>query len=636
MPKYSTGLLVNGLRERIGLEREIIAEVSNLDEASMRRIESETQNPKLNTLKKLFEIIDLPIEGFIYPLLDELPMGALLLCDRLTQLLDMDDTVAAEAVLMQLEEYPKVETGVLTQFILSSKARLWEQQGKSIEEILPLIEEGMTETFYNFNDVDIADKVFVLEEPELMYTKARLLASSGQLKEAIIILENIISGLVKIPSADKEKERQFAPMILSLTKCLLQTCDYNRVLELCEIGSDYSAARRYGYLNPDFELHKAFALKGLGRDNECKSTLQHAYFGYILRGESDKAKEVLINAKSDFKIQFSTYGVDKLDFSNQYQVPYNRGEAVNCYSFGTMIRALREKADLSMEQLCRGICSKQTLLRIENDDTLENFFINEAIMQRLGRDINLYKNFFLSRNDFIVLQLRDRIKMLVIERKYKRASELLGELENTKRVSHNRVIRQFIKMMQAILFAGKHDEPHPKFPVMLLDALRITCPQFDENKIENYQLTYNEIAIISQYAGYFGDTNEPNRSAAIYSRLRRNLNGKYTDEVEKARMYSTVVFNCSSALGRAGRIGEALEIIEEGESFERNRRRIIELPGFAFNKGYDLLLLERKEECLPFLALAYYGASLFAKHGQEYFLPTIKMTVEKHLGVVFD
>ena len=158
MPKYNTGVLVNELRERIGLEREAILEIIKLDDSSLRRIENEEQHPKPETLKKLIEAIDLPLEGFMYPMLDELPMKVLLLCDRLTQLLDMKDIDAAESVLMQLEEYAKIETGVLTQFKLSSKARLWELQGRHIDEILPLIEEGMNETFCNFDENNLSGK----------------------------------------------------------------------------------------------------------------------------------------------------------------------------------------------------------------------------------------------------------------------------------------------------------------------------------------------------------------------------------------------------------------------------------------------------------------------------------------------
>jgi len=624
------------MRQRIGMERVVITDIIGLDESSLRRIEREDQHPSINTLKKLFEVIDLPIEGFIYPLLDELPMGALLLCDRFTQALDMNDLELADTIFTKLEEFPKFETGVLTQFKLSSKARLWELKGYSMEDIIPLVEEGMTETFGTFTDKSIADTVLILEEPELMHTKARLLAKSGKLEDAILILENMITNLSKIPSADKDKERQYVPVILTLIKCLMQKKEFDRVMELCVIAEDFSAARKYGYFNPDLQVLKAEALKGMNKVNECKRYLQNAYFGFVLLGETKKANETLVIAKNEYNICFPLYGVDKLTFSNYCRVPYNRGETVECFSFGTMIRTLRERMGLSLRQLCRGICSQPTLLRIENEDTLESFFTIEAIMQRLGRDINLYKNFFLSRDDFILVQLRDRIYILIAECKFSIAAKLIDELEKIKRVTKSKVIKQFIKMIRAILFANNHDEPQPEFPIMLTEALHITCPQYNEKDIEKYHLTFNEIAIISQIAGYYGDTNNLDRSVQIYNRLCKNINANYSDEVEKARTYSSVLFNYSSTIGRAQHYAEAIEVITEGENFERNRGRLIELPSFLFNRAYILLLMSKKEECIPYFALSYYGASLFSNYGQEYYLPIIQGTMRENFGFDFD
>jgi len=633
MSKYDAASLVNLLRKRIGLEREAMLTLCYIDDSTFRRIENGKQHPKMETLKMLIEAINLPLDGFIYSPLDDLPMETLLLCDRLNQLLDINELNKAELLLNQIENLAIFDTGVLLQFKLSKKARLWDLQERPPEDIFPLIEEGMKETYFDYKSEDIFNTVLVLEEPELIYTKARLLMKIGNINDSVTILEHMVNNLSKIPSADQEKERFFAQLVLSLAECLIIIGDYNRVIELCDIGSKYSATRKQGNLNPDFELQKAFALRGLGRMDECKAPLQHAFFGFVLLGNIERANEILTIAHEDFNIQFQTYDVNNLKISNKSRVPYNRGESVFCYSLGTLIRALRKKAGLSLSQLSRGICSKPTLLRIENDETNVNYFIIEAIMQRLGRDINFYNNFFLSKDAFILVQMCDRIRVLLIENQYKTASKMLVELEKSKYFIKNNVTMQFAKMVRAILFASEYDAPQPEYPTMLIDALKITCPQFDETEIEKCYLTFNEIAIISQYAAYYGDINDPNRSACIYDRLHKNISGKYKDEIEKSRMYSTILFNFSSALGRSGYMNEALEIITEGEIFERNRGRLINLPGFAFNKGYSLLMSNKKTECIPFLILAYYGTSLFAKYGQEHYLPTIQNVLIEHLNI---
>ncbi|MDR2590143.1 MAG: XRE family transcriptional regulator [Oscillospiraceae bacterium] len=636
MSKYNTSALVNELRKRIGMEREALLRLSKIDESSLRRIENEQQHPSQNTLKKFVEAVDLPTDGFTNSILDELPMEVILLCDKLKQFLDMDDIISAELIMNRIDEQKTFENDVLKQFKLCCKAWLWELQEKPVDDILQLVKEGMLITFPNFKNADIATAIFILEEPELLHIKARLLAKSGFLDDSIFILENLIANFRKIPSADKEKEHQYTALLLTLSNYLIIKGNYSKVLELCEIGAEYSATHKRGYYNPDFEFNKAIALFGLGQKNNCKKHLKHAYFGFVLLGKSKDAENLLTRAKNEFDIQFSTYNVDELKITDQYRVPFNRGAAVECYSLGTMIRTLRERVNLTQDQLSCGICSKTTLFRIENDEMTDSFFTVEAIMQRLGRDIRLYKNFFLSKNDFIVVQIRDRISKSITERQYSEATKLLDLLESSKKIAKCNILQQFIKMSRAIVYKNEHTASQEEYLNMLISALHITCPQFNEREIEKYVLTDNEIVLINIYASYIGDTGDLQREAEILTQLRKNLNTKYVDDFEKARMYPIILFNLSSSLGRAERYNEAIEIAVEGETFERNHGRLIDLPGFIFNMGYNLILHDKKTESIPYLALAYYGSSLFAKFGEDNCLPIIYETAKTYTNITFD
>jgi len=636
MTKYNVGLLLNSLRERIGLEREAMLDFGSIDESSLRRIERGKQHPKPETLEALMETIGIPLEVFVYSPLENQPMGVYLLCDRLSQLLDIGDIDTAENILTELENTHGFDYGALLQFVLSKKAELWELQNKSASQIIPLIEQGMAQTFENFDLDNLEGKILILEESELLHTKARVIAKAGEVGTAVKILEQLVSSMIKLPGADRDKERQFAPVLLSLSKLLLKIGDNNRVLEICELGAEYSAKWKKGELNPDFELNRACALLALNRTDECRCLLQQAYFGYMLLGETSKAQDVLDASENHFGIQFELYGVEEIDFSHKVRIPSSRGDAVDCNSLGDMISALRKRANLTQLKLCKGICSESTLSRIEDNNGQVSFFIFEAIMQRLGRNVDLYKNFFLSEDEFLAIQLRDKINSWLIEMRLDEAAKLITEFEKMLIVRRSNVLKQFLHMSKAHLFGVTQSKAHPDYPVMLLDALKITCPQFDERDIDNYRLSYNEIALINQYAGYLGKSGDTNRSADIYARLRRNLESFVVDEVERSRSYSTIMFNYSISLGRSGRRMENQAVIDDGESFERSRRHLIELPGFAFNKGYNLLMLDKKEGCIPYFALAYYGTALFAKHGQKPYLSIIQEKAKSLLGIVFN
>jgi len=633
MSRYSKTTLINELRKRTGLERDAMLKFSSLEKRSLFRIEGEQQNPKPITFESLMKAIDLPMEGFVYHLLDFMSMETIIQCDLLNQLLDIGDNYQAEIVLAKIETLPIFEEGVHRQFLLSKKARLWEQLEKSPEKITSLIDEALSETYERFNETDIGEKVLVLEEPELLHTKARVFAKLGELERAIKILKLMKSSLVKLPTADKEKEKLFIPVLLSLSEFSLQIGDYEGVLEAYILGAEFSAKRKQGRYNPAFELYKAYALHGLNRKDECRKHLQYSYFGYALLGDTIKAEKVLTEAKGNFCIQFDLYGVDKLESEQQHVIPYKRGDPIECNSIGMMIKALREKAGLSLGQLSRGICDKSTLYRIEQGKSPGHLWNLEAIMQRLGRDISLYDNFFLSKDDFIAMQLRDRITTNVASCQYKEASTLLAELESMEYIMQHNVFRQFVDMIKAILLYADQDEPHIEYPQLLLNALRITCPQFKECDIDHYPLSYYEISIINAYASHISDTEDLSHANKLFERLRRNLDERCIDEYEKDRIYSTVLFNYSSSLGNAGWRQEALAIINEGERFERIRGCLLNLPVLNFNKGYNILMLGNKEESIPYFALAYYGVAMLSEYGEAIYLPVIENFLCENTGM---
>ena len=618
MARYISSPLVKMLRERRGVPREVvlnrIAENRVLDITSLARIEGGKINPNQDTLILIMKSIDISLEGFVTYKLDNQRMKAYLLRDYLSQVLGLGDYELAESALARLKAMEGFDNGVYRQFICSKEAQLLEQLGKPASEIRPLIDEGMAITFGNSNENCIDVKALNLEELELLHTSARLYAKDGDVESAIKILSGMKTNLAKLLMTDREKKGQLTPALLSLSGYLMQAGDHEGVLEACALGAEYSAKFMQGRHNPDFEFYNALALNDSGLATECLPHLQNSYYSFMLIGETEKAQNVLGSAHESFGIHFDIYDVDKLNICKQQKTPYSRGALVDCDSLGTLITALRDKSGLSLENLCHGICDKSTLFRIENGEMPGNIYILEALMQRLGRDVNILKDFFLSTDDFKSMQLRDRIDELLIVHRCGEAEVLLGELESMSSFVKYRVNEQFIKMAKALICDSKSKTPPPEFPKMLIDALAITYKNFTERFIERHPLTYTEAFIINAYAGYYKDIGEVKRASDIYERLLCNLKENYVDECAKTRMFSAAVLNYSSCLGILERREEALEEIEDCMSLERSHQRLTMLPGLSYNKGYNLFKLGFEKESLPHFVLAYYSARMFAPY----------------------
>jgi len=575
---------------------------------------------------------------FLIPLLENQPDEVITWRDRLICALDRGDIEQAEEIFQLFETLEGFEEGINRQFIVSHKARYLEQTGAHAKEILPLIEEGMSITFPEYQESTVADAILIFEESELLHTKARVLFKDGKLDEAITLLENIRAGLSKLPVDDCERERQLGPVLLTLSTYQLLSEDYASAYEASKEGARISYWRKQGKYMPDFLLCRAKSYYGLGMEDRCRSLLMAAYFGYSLVRDKEKAESTLALAQK-LDITLDTYSAEGLAALPRPREPYNRGEIVASANIGEFILKLRKKANLTLDQLCQGIYSAGNLSKIEKNKITGNVYGMEGIMQRLGRHIDYYLNTFLSGKDFDEKQMRDKIIALAVSHEYEAAEELLKELE-AKKTFQKGICLQFVKKMKAIIYGAKHG-PTPHGLQMLREALQITWPSFDErdakyvNSISQRPLAYYEISILNQIAMHYRNAEDYAHAAKLYERLRDSMDNSYVDELEKARMYGALLYNYSKTLTQMARYEEALVIIDEGVSFELRGRRLQNLPDFAINKAYCLLELGRKEESIPYFAQAYYGASMFADFGCVENMAVIQDYVQERLGINF-
>jgi transcriptional regulator with XRE-family HTH domain len=345
----------------------------------------------------------------------------------------------------------------------------------------------------------------------------------------------------------------------------------------------------------------------MGRANECREMLYQSYACYTLLHRKARAKRVLEDAENIFGMELKTYGIENLEYDEpEYDESFEPEEAAGCADIGEFIGGLRKSAGISQRKLCKGICNASTYNRIENGLIHGHVYLLEPLMQRLGRDINLYFNTFLSARDFEEKQIRDGFEHFMVARQFEQAERLIDDLAAKKRYQKG-VNLQFIKIARSSVVACREGFSD-NYINMVTDALKITIHGFDEQKLETYRLSYNEIFLVNKTALYYIETNETERGIRIFYKLRDSMNNSYADETEKARMYPMVLYNLSRHLERNNRYDEALEISKEGKEQEVNRQRLSLLPGFAVNNALTFFNAGKKDESIPYFALAYYGS----------------------------
>ena len=667
MSSYIPGFTVKEIRLRKHWQQAMLLYYNgHYTNANLSLVESGIQKPYNDTLYKLIGDMGVSPPTIFYPWLEDQTMDVFLKRDRIIQLLDDTSPLSCQKVMLLVKELQHkmgFENGINLQFILSCKAQLNELMQDDANKTVSLVNNGMALTYEEFNEDTFDGSMLIFEESTLLHTLAYAYNRMGRQDDAIKLLYRIQDGIIRLPEDDHEKEKKLAKVLLTLSDFLIQAERYEEALQICELGNIVSIKRNKGKYTPHFLYNKAQILFIASPQKykrhlqkECRILLQLAYFGFILLRKIERAKLVLKDARQRFGIQFNTYETENLTYVD-FDHTIMRGEPIKCDEIGTLIATLRYNAGMTQRELSEGICTQGNLAKIESnkwrkkkrkkDDVINtqddstkvdviqidiNAYHAEAIMQRLGRDVNQYFHTFLSKEEFDNKQMRDEINSRLVSLDFDGAEELLQTLK-TKESYEKGVNLQFVKYAEAEIFRSRNGSEHPKYFDMVMDAIKITKFKFDENKIDNYHLTYYEILLINGMGLHYCESGDLRRGLRLFERLIDNVNNNYVDEFEKIRTYTTVLYNYSKYLGRAKRHEDALEIVNEGELLCLKHGRLTRLHNFAANHGFNLLKLGKKEESIPHIALAYYGSIIFGEIDNQ---QATAIFAKEHLGIEFD
>ena len=635
MSAYVPGYLVKEIRERKILRQTLVASSNEpYTVANLSRVEKGIQKPQYDTVYKLINSMGLSPTTIFYPWLENQTISQINIRDRINYLLDIASPISCKEAMQlvaEIENEKGFNQSINLQFIISCKAQLNELMHGDVSHTIALVKEGISLTYKEFDESTFDGSMLIFEESTLLYTLAHAYNRMGKREDAIKLLQCIWTGIEKLPEDDHEKEKKLAKVLLTLSDFLIQAGRYEEALNICQIGNITSIKRNKGKYTPPFLYNEAVCKFRLGLTEQCRLLLQLAYFGFILLRKLEKAKLVLKNAHQQFGIQFKTYGTENLT-NIDFNPVFARGEPISCDKIGDLIEILRKKANMTQAELSEGICRRDKLARMESGELEINTYNAESFMQRLGRDVNQYFHTFLTVDEFNNKQMRDEINSRLVNLDYNEAEELLQTLK-TKKSYQKGANLQFVMLSEASIFKNKNGSANSEYFDRLVNAIKITKPKFDEKKVASYRLTYYEILLINGMAIHYCTSGKLSYGISLFERLRDSINESYVDEIEKIRTYPLVLYNMSKYLSAANRYEEALELVDEGELLGVKHGRLNLLHNFAANRCYCLRELDKIEESVPYLALAYYGSIIMGESNNQ--LKTAQYAKER-FGIEFD
>ncbi|MFQ9886820.1 MAG: helix-turn-helix domain-containing protein [Negativibacillus massiliensis] len=278
---------------------------------------------------------------------------------------------------------------------------------------------------------------------------------------------------------------------------------------------------------------------------------------------------------------------------------------MKAYNIGLFIKKKREEQHIRQEDLCRGICDKSTLSRIERGKQEPSSGILGVLLQRLGINEDQLA-VLLGPKDFEISDLQKEIVALNSQREYEKAAEKIRRLEQLVEPT-DKITQQFILRCKALAY---FPEDYPASRDLLLQALSLTLPDFDFDHISDYLLGIEEVKILNQIANSYSEAGDRRFAIHIYRQLFEDPRKRLFNIEAELTLLPLLAYNYSRLLGLERRYEEEIEIATLGQKTCIKYNKCQYLGGLLLNISCALRELGQDKESRSKLIDSFYAYHL--------------------------
>ena len=305
---------------------------------------------------------------------------------------------------------------------------------------------------------------------------------------------------------------------------------------------------------------------------------------------------------------------------------------------GAYIKQQREAKGWSQEFLCEGVCSRTSLSRIENDSQAPSFTTLNKLFEKLG----------LPSRQFLMLADMPSIEADNLQKKIRNNSALCQETEGEER---SRLLEQFQKDLERLetlcgkdnpLFrqfalstqvtAGRPDGPYSSEERldMLLEAIRLTVPLFDLEKIAAFRYTETEIVLINKLARTYSRAGNRKKAISISRQLLKYIEKNNQSLDSYARQFCLVAHNYAIDLALEKKYKDAICYAEKCREAGNANGYYNFLPECMAIMGECYFFLGDRERSADCYTQAFY---LSKAYGNKRDLAIVRQEMREHLGL---
>ena len=279
------------------------------------------------------------------------------------------------------------------------------------------------------------------------------------------------------------------------------------------------------------------------------------------------------------------------------------------YRIGEVIRRTRESLGISRKELCEGICTMQTLCRIETGKQNPNRYNFQALMGRMGKCGEKYQ--LCIHGDLDTLMEWEELNLLVASRRYEELDKKLVVFERSLD-KEDAVNRQFLMRMRAIVDYRMGRISVQQKRDLLVQALKCTVPGYNSGELPSRIFTRNEIVLFCNIATSYNEEGDLDFAIHMLKQVKEYFQKTSIDREERSISEVFVLSNLARYLGNKGKPGEAKTLEESLVKTCLESGKGSNLANILYNLAFEeeVLCLERQ---LPqkHLVQAYYVSELF-------------------------
>ncbi len=204
---------------------------------------------------------------------------------------------------------------------------------------------------------------------------------------------------------------------------------------------------------------------------------------------------------------------------------------------GRLISTLRKQQGLSIEALCKGLCRKGKLSKIERGELIPDKMLLDAILERLGTSMEYYGVLY-SDSEYKSYQARNEIRRLLWEGNQREAAQRAKELEAMVGKPASTLWRQFF-CQTAIYLKLIKGIPAGSLEKEVLAAIYLTLPDFPEALKNFKKLRYQnmELSLLALYGEVLWEKGRSEESLCLLEHLVRYAETRLSDPYERVKVY---------------------------------------------------------------------------------------------------